>query len=162
MIKKRLFHNTVNGIIEKTPSYISPYLIGSNQKLPIIQESSSPINGLKEMKMGTQPIDDGNYIFTDSEKIVFLEKEPNAEKFFRPYINGKEFLNGKSRWILKLHDLQPNELRNLPEIKKRIIAVKLFRSKSNRKGTRGQFLKKIVGIHSYELWLLRTESGVNS
>jgi len=133
--EKRLFHNTDNGIVEKFTSYISPYLISGNQQLPIVKESSNPINGLKKMKMGSKPIDGGHYIFTDLEKEEFLNKEPQAESFFKPYINAKEFINGKSRWILKLH-IQPNKLRNLPEIKKRIAAVKLFRLASISEGTR--------------------------
>jgi len=134
--KKRLFHYDAKKIIEENPKYISPYLIGSNEYLPIVKETPKLLNGLPKIVMGSKPIDDGHYIFTDNEKSEFLVNEPAAESLFRPFVNGKEFLNNKSRWILKLHDVNPTELRNLPEIKKRMAAVKSFRLKSKSAGTR--------------------------
>jgi len=135
-LKKRLFHEEDKTIIEENPKYISPYLIGSDEELPIVTETSNAINKLPKMIMGSQPIDDGNYIFSDEEKNEFLKKEPDAILFFRPFVNGKEFLNNKSRWILALQKTQPKELKNKPETIKRINAVKSFREKSKRVGTK--------------------------
>ena len=134
--KKRLFFIENKKTIEESPIYISPYLIGAAEQLPIIKETSKSLNGLPPMKMGSKPIDDGNYIFTENEKIDFLCKEPKAESFFRPFVNAKEFMNNVHRWILKLHEIEPNELRNLPETKKRVALVKSFRLQSKSKGTR--------------------------
>ena len=129
--KRRLFR----GDMEENPKYITPYLFGADKKMPVVKGTASTINGLYEMKMGSQPIDGGHYIFTDLEKLAFLNKEPAAESFLKPYVNAREFINGKKRWILALHNAEPNELQKLPETMKRINAVKDFRSNSKRRGT---------------------------
>lgn len=134
--KKRLFHYIDEKIIEKNPIHISPYLIGSDHQLPLVKNTSKSLNGFTKVIKGSQPRDNGHYIFTDDEKMKFLAKEPNAEFLFRPFVNAKEFLNNNSRWILKLFDSKPHELMNLPEIKKCIASVKLFRSNSTSKETR--------------------------
>ncbi len=133
---KRLFHHDADNLTEENPKYISPYLIGSTKNLPIVAESSKPLNGLPSIKMGSKPIDNGHYIFTDDEKDEFLKKEPNAKPFFKPFVNAKEFLNGGNRWILKLHDIKPNELMKLSETKKRVAMVKSFRLNSKSLGTK--------------------------
>ena len=134
--KKRLFYPEIEKTIEENPNYISPYLIGSAEQLPIVKETSKSLNGLPRMRMGSKPIDKGHYIFTENEKTDFLSKEPNAKSFFRPFVNAKDFMNNTCRWILKLHEIKPNELKNLPEIKKRVALVKSFRLQSKSKGTR--------------------------
>lgn len=116
--------------------YLSPYLKGFSKKMPLVFESSNPINGLEKMKMGSKPIDDGNYIFTDSEKFEFLKIEPEAEKYLKPYITAKSFLHGNDRWILDLHNIKQNEFNKLKHIKKRVDAVIKSRANSKSMGTR--------------------------
>ena len=135
--KKRLFGYNENGnVVEDNPKYISPYLRGDLEYLPVVHETSKPLNGLSKIKMGSKSIDGGNYIFTDEERIEFLKKEPNAKSFLRPFVSAYDFLRGSHRWILVLHDIKPNELMRLPEIKKRVELVKAYRSKSTDAGTR--------------------------
>ncbi len=135
--RKRLFLYDDDGeTIEGNPEHISPYLVGSNKRLPVVVESSKNLNGLSKMIMGSKPIDDGEYIFDDEQKSKFLEKEPDAEQFMRPYINARDFLNNKNRWILALHDVEPIQLRRMPEVAKRVENVKKFRGKSISEATR--------------------------
>jgi hypothetical protein len=136
MDKKRLFYLAENKIVEENPKYISPYLIGSDIELPIVRKTSSSLNNLPTIIKGSQPRDNQHYIFTHDEKRSFLEREPGAEPFLRPYVNADGFLKNVSRWILTLQNIKPNELRKLPEIKKRVAEVKLFRSKSDSSETR--------------------------
>ena len=81
------------------------------------------------------PLDGGNLLFTDDEKIEFINNEPNAEKFIRPLVSAKEFLNGQKRWCLWLIDATPAELRALPNVLKRVKLVQDFRLNSSRKQT---------------------------
>ena len=134
--EKRLFTYSNEEILEENPTYISPYLIGSNKLLPIVKKSSKPLNGLPKLVTGTMPIDDNNYVFTDIEKKEFLEKEPESKFLFRPYLGSDQFLHSKKRWILNVHDVEPKKLMNLPETKKRIELVKSFRLKSKRVKTK--------------------------
>ena len=158
---KRFFQDD----IETNPKYISPYLISSDKPLGVVQKSSKPLNGLPEIKQGNQPIDDQAYIFKDVEKNEFLKKEPNAKKFFRRFIGAEELIKGKQRWILKLYDAEPSELRQLKHVQERIKMVKEFRSKSKSAQTRKmsktptQF-NKIVSIKSKFVAIPRHSSNI--
>lgn len=79
------------------------------------------------MSFGNMPLDGGNLILSDDEKIDFLIKEPNAEKYILPLVSAYEFLNGKKRWCLWLVDVEPNDLKQTPEVLKRAELVKKFR-----------------------------------
>jgi hypothetical protein len=79
------------------------------------------------MSFGNMPLDGGNLLFTDEEKNEFLLNEPMAKKFIKPLISAFEFLNGKKRWCLWLVDAEPNELKQMPEVLKRVELVKKFR-----------------------------------
>ncbi len=134
--EKRLFHMENKITIEEKYPFISPYLIGSKKYLPVVKENSNPINGLPKIVMGTKPVDGGNYIFSKIDKEKFLEIEPNATPFLKPFVGAKELLHGNMRSILSLQQIKPNELKKLPEVMKRVNAVKLFRLKSSKEATR--------------------------
>ena len=125
--QKRLFLTENGGVIELNPNYISPYLAGSKKILPIVKETPNPINGFPKIRLGTTPIDGGNYIFSVLEKNEFLIKEPDAKPYFRKYISGDDFLNKKHRYILCLENIKLDVLKKLPNICKRMELVKKFR-----------------------------------
>ena len=129
---KRLFLNDV----EHNPAYISPYLLGMSSKSPIVNTSTKALNGLPMMRLGTMPIDGGNYTFTKQEKEEFLRVEPRAAKYFRPYINADEFINGRQRWILFLRDTDPADMRRMPHVMERVRIVESMRKSSSREATR--------------------------
>jgi len=109
---------------------LTAYLFdGENLKNPhlLVNEAKKNQCGLPKMIRGVQPTEGGNYIFTEEEKSGFLQIEPQAEKFFRPFIGSAEFINNKCRHVLILQDASPHELNQLPEIKKRIEAVRKMR-----------------------------------
>jgi hypothetical protein len=88
------------------------------------------------MNFGSMPRDGGHFIFLEDEKEEFIKKEPNAKKWIRPYTGAQEFLNGYTRYCLWLNDIDPTELRNLPEVLKRVELVKKFRLESKASSTR--------------------------
>jgi len=135
--EKRLFwYEDLKGEPKETKhKAITAYLFdGEKLKNPhlVVQTHKHNLCGISEMVMGVKPVEGGNYIFTKEEKTAFLEKEPQAEKFFRPFIGSLEFINNKTRYILALQNASPKELNQLPEIKKRIQAVKEFRLNSKK------------------------------
>jgi hypothetical protein len=137
---KRLFSypNIKGDPTETTHAALTPYLFDAgtvNNRHLVVEEVSHPLCAVPQLVIGSKPIDDGEYIFTDSEKEVFLAAQPEAEAYLRPYIGSAEFINGQRRWILYLRDVPPHDLRALPQIKKRIAAVKAFRLKSTSPGT---------------------------
>ena len=82
------------------------------------------------------PLDGGNYLFTAEERTAFLQNEPHAEKWFRPWIGSHEFINRYYRYCLYLKDCPPNELRKMQECSKRVEAVREFRMSSSRASTK--------------------------
>lgn len=114
-----------NGKEKQEVKNINGYLV--NFKNIFIESRSKPLCAIPEMKIGNQPIDDGNYLFTEKEKTEFLQKEPMAEKYFKVWLGSDEFIKGKKRYCMWLGDCSPAELKNMPECLKRVEAVRQFR-----------------------------------
>ena len=139
--QKRLFsYPDINDEPEETRHVaISPYLFDatslSNPHLTVCEESK-PINGMTPLRYGSQPIDGGHYIFTVEERARFLAEEPDAEHLLRPFVGAREYLQGGDRWILTLHNTEPNTLACLPQVRKCISAVRESRLASKRAVTR--------------------------
>jgi hypothetical protein len=138
--EKRLFsYDDINGNpVETKHKVLSPYLFdasGLRDRHTVVEEASEPLVLVPKMKAGSQPLDDRNLIFECEERKAFLREEPNAEKFFRPYVGSEEYINGGERWVLSLQKASPDELRHLPRVLERLKAIREFRSKSKRKGT---------------------------
>jgi len=137
---KRLFsYPDVRGEAQETlHTALSPYLIDGSQ-LPdahlVVKEEARSLMGYPALIIGSKPIDDGQYIFTDAEKADFLAKEPEAVAFLRPFIGGHEFINGGQRWILTLQHASPRQLRSMPQVVQRIETVQQFRRASKSKPT---------------------------
>lgn len=113
---------------------INAYLLDADNI--VIESRTKPLCDVPSIGIGNQPIDNGNYIFSEEDKEEFIKKEPKSEKFFKRWFGSDEFINGKIRYCLWLGDATPNELAELPECCKRIKAVIDFRLSSSRKITR--------------------------
>ena len=138
--EKRLFsYPDINGEPEESRhGALSPYLFdagGLSDPHLVVRNENSPINGMPQLKTGVQMIDNGILTFKDPEKKEFLATEPEAEPFFRQYIGGDEFINGFHRWILYLRDIDPNELRRLPQVSARVAQVRSYRAARRRPST---------------------------
>lgn len=114
-----------------TAHNISPYLVEGADM--VILNRSKPICAVPEVGIGNKPIDDGNYLFTTEERDAFIRREPRSRKWFRRWLGSAEFLNGWERWCLWLGDCSPNELRQMPEVMKRVEAVRRFRLASKKR-----------------------------
>lgn len=115
-------------------SNISPYLVEG--QTTFVESKNSPLCYIPDMGIGNKPIDDGNYLFYEQEMLDFLNREPQAKKYFRTWIGSKEFLHGYKRYCLWLGECPEEELELMPESKKRVKAVKKFRLASKSVGTR--------------------------
>ena len=137
---RRLFSYTdlKGDAVESRHAAISPYLFDSGRLANphlVVRETPSPLTGWPPLLSGSQPIDDGNYIFNDAQRATFLEAEPTAGRFLRPYVGSREHIQRRQRWILALQEAEPNDLASMPLVVRRMRAVKAFRSRSKRKGT---------------------------
>lgn len=108
-----------------TVNNISPYLTDGGN-IAIVNRSK-PLCDVPEIGIGNKPIDGGHYIFTTEERDNFIVAEPGSSPLFRKFIGADEFLNGGERWILWLGNTPPSTLTALPNVLKRIEAVKQVR-----------------------------------
>lgn len=115
-------------------SKINPYLIEGD--VIFVENRRKPLASVSEMFRGSQPTDGGNLILSEEEKDRLLEKEPQAEKFIRPFLMGADFIKRRPRYCIWLVDAQPSELRKCPMILERVKKVKEFRESSRKAATR--------------------------
>ena len=139
--KKHLFsYPDINGEPQETlHAVLSPYLFdagGLADPRLTVREESRPINRMPQLRYGSQPIDGGQTIFDAEERAAFLEVEPDAAPFLRPFVGAREYLQGGERWILALHDAPPATLSRLPHVRERVAAVREYRLTSKRAVTR--------------------------
>ncbi|MCB1194207.1 MAG: class I SAM-dependent DNA methyltransferase [Leptospiraceae bacterium] len=113
---------------------INPYLVEGNDL--VILKRREPLCDVPKIIFGNMPNDGGHFLFTEEERINFLNIEPNANKFFKEFLSAREFINGVKRWCLWLEDISPSELKGLPEIIKRVELVKKVRKSSSRETTK--------------------------
>ena len=81
-------------------SNINPYLVDAPDL--VLPRRSRPLCDVPQIGIGSQPIDDGNYLFTQEERDSFLKIEPSAAPFFHRWLGAIEFINGFERWCLWL------------------------------------------------------------
>ena len=129
--EKRIYNPDGTEIVAKN---INPYLVEAENIF--LESRTTPICKVPQMSSGGKPVEGGNLIFTEEEKIDFLKKEPKAEKYFRKFMGSDDFINNRSRWCLWLFGVAPNELRSMPSVMKRIEAVREFRLASVKEATR--------------------------
>ena len=139
-LDRRLFtYEDINGEpLESIHAAITPYLFdGGSLANPhlVVREEGRPVNGLAQLLTGSQPIDGGHCIFDAEERLAFLDAEPDAAPFLRPFVGAREYLQGGKRWILALHDASPTLLARLPHVRERIAAVRAYRLTSKRTST---------------------------
>jgi hypothetical protein len=74
-------------------------------------------------------------LLDDAEKESLIKAEPQAAQWIRPFMGAEEFINKTARWCLWLVDCPPKELRLMPEVMKRVQAVKDMRLASTKAAT---------------------------
>ena len=101
-----------------------------------VESRTKPLCDVPQIGIGNKPIDGGNYLFIEEEKLAFLAKEPQAAKHFHHWYGADEFLYGAPRYCLWLGDCSPTELFSMPECLKKVQAVRDYRLASKSPGTR--------------------------
>ncbi|MDO8366717.1 MAG: hypothetical protein Q7T20_07975 [Saprospiraceae bacterium] len=119
---------------ERKAKNINPYLVEGNDLVVIKRRTS--ISNAPSISFGSMPNDGGHLLLTDEEKATLVNQEPEAEKWIRPLLSAREFLNGEKRWCLWLVGIQPHELKQLKLVSERVAKVKKLRDESNRDATR--------------------------
>ena len=123
-----LFENGNKKIVKN----INMYLLDSEDIF--IESRKDALCDVPEISKGFQATDNGYLILNEEEKEDLLVKEPSAEKWIRPYSMGVEFIKNTPRYCLWLVDIKPNELQQMPLIKKRVSDCKKWRESATKTG----------------------------
>ncbi|MFZ2170447.1 MAG: type IIL restriction-modification enzyme MmeI, partial [Methylococcaceae bacterium] len=113
---------------------INPYLVDAPDV--VVVSRSTPICAVSKMINGSKPTDGGNLLLTSEENTVLLAREPQAEKWIRPYAMSDEFINNIERYCLWLVDCPPDQLRKMPVVMERVELVRKMRTASTDSQTK--------------------------
>lgn len=113
---------------------INPYLVEGKDFA--LLKRTTPICDVPTMDYGSMPNDGGHLLLNVNEKSELIKKEPKAENYIRHFVMGEELINSLSRYCLWLEGIQPQELKSLPEIAKRVDLVYKTRNLSTRDATK--------------------------
>lgn len=122
--------STINGYLTDAPDVF-------------IEKRHQPLRDVPKIFFGNMPNDSDRkkqiphqFVFTPEEKDAFLQIEPNAEKFIRPFVGADDYINGKIRYCLWLKNARPDELRKCPRVMERVQKVREIRLSSTASATR--------------------------
>ena len=122
------------GAFETHPRNINPYLIDA--PTVFVKSSGKPVCNVSRLTKGNQPTDGGNLILEPEEAKALVAAYPECEKWVRPYIGAKDFLNGGRRLCLWLKSVDTNLIWGVPPVAERLKRVSEFRAASSAAPTR--------------------------
>lgn len=114
--------------------HINPYLTASNDVF--VSSRSKPLCDVPILVKGSQPTDNGNFLFSEEEKNDFILREPRSALFMRKFLGGREFLNAIPRYTLWFVSADMSIVRKCPLLLERLNAVQEFRLRSTKEATR--------------------------
>ncbi len=117
-------------------SNINPYLVEapnvvvSSRRTPIAPDA-------EKMDFGSMPNDGGHLSDISPEEARSIrENDPTAAKYLKRIVGARELIHNEERYCLWLEGVNPSDLRNSPELSKRVSAVRALRSDSKREATK--------------------------
>ena len=133
--RKRLFdYDTAQGTPQlREVETINAYLVAGPNVL--MRDRPAPLGG-PAIGYGSFALDGGHYTLDRRERDQLLAACPAAESFVRAFVGGKELLHSKARFCLWLVDATQEQIEAMPEVAKRVEAVKDWRSTRARPETR--------------------------
>ena len=114
-------------------AHINAYLIDAPDIF--IEPRQKPLCDVPQMLNGGKPTEGGFLILTEEEKDELLRVNPTAQKFVRPYMMGKDFIQRKTRYCLWMVGASPSDIRQCPKVVERINEVRKYRLASPKAAT---------------------------
>lgn len=100
-----------------------------------IEAKSKPLCEVPILQNGGKPTEGGFLIMTADEKNALIQANPLAQKWVRPYMMGKDFIDRKTRFCLWLVGANPCEVRQCNQVMMRIENVRQYRLASPKVAT---------------------------
>lgn len=117
----------------KSVSQISPYLVEGSDIY--VTKCSHPMTQVTPMDFGSKPVDGGHLFTNYTERHAIIDKDPNAERFIKPFLNSEEFINGKLRYCIWIEDTDANDAKQIVPLSKRLDSVAMMRAASKKAQT---------------------------
>ncbi len=121
--KRVIFDNNQKISVTK----INPYLVEADDI--VIERRKTSLCHQIEMETGNRPADGGHLIIEADDYEDFINKEPSSIKYIKRLTGSDEYINNIKRYCLWLVGVKPSELRQMPEVMKRIDACRNDRLK---------------------------------
>jgi len=115
---------------KKIAKNINPYLIDSPNIL--ITSTQSPINGMPDMCMGSNPVDGKNLVVTSEEARKIISQNMNATKYIKRYLGGNDIIQDTFRYCIWIEDDELDGALEIPFIKERLEKCKDYRKNAGR------------------------------
>lgn len=94
----------------------------------IAEPSDCPIcRNAPAIMAGNRPADGGHLIINGGDYSDFIKREPKAARYIKRFMMGYEFINNTPRYCLWLVGANPDEIRSMPLVNKRVEACKADR-----------------------------------
>lgn len=115
---------------KKEVKNINPYLADGENI--IIEKLNKPLSFKEKLIVGCRPNDNGNLIFNKIEYEEIISDNSILKECFRPFIGGKEFLEGTKRYCLWLNEELYEKYKDVDIIKNRIEKNRLYRKNKGK------------------------------
>lgn len=128
--QKRIFDE---GQIEEV-THINAYLMDAPD-VWIESRSSKPPEGMPKLTKGSEPTDNGQLFLTSSEREYFISQNPELERFIKPFIGAKEFVDDPvgtySRYVFWFVNDKDNLSQKEPSLNERFETIRNYRLKNS-------------------------------
>lgn len=115
---------------------ISPYLISGDETFVVVRDNPLSTE-MRSMVSGSMPRDGGNLILSLDESRELKSTIAKANALLRGFVGSQELVNNRNRKCLWILDQELEDAERIPEVRRRIEAVRKFRNESSAKTTKG-------------------------
>lgn len=125
-VRQKMLYNADGEIV--LAQNINGYL--KNAPNVFIQNRSKKMNSEQCLvTQGSQPMEDGQLLFTKEEMREFVRRYPDTRQLFRQMLGSREFLNDiePTRYCLWLDNVEPEAYQDNPDIVERIKHIREYR-----------------------------------
>lgn len=115
-------------------NHINPYLVDAADV--VLFNRRSPICRAPELSFGSMPNDGGYLLIEPEDKPTVIKSDPTIKRLIRTFFGSVEYINGIDRSCFWLVDIPPTQIRQHPELTRRITEVRRTRLESDRDATK--------------------------
>jgi hypothetical protein len=126
-----------DGDFSRSVSNINAYLI-EGADIFVESQPAPQTKFMPPMLTGSVPNDGGNFLFSSSELDELRTRYPTVTDLLKPYLGSQDFIRGQIRFCLSIDESEVEHARSIPEISRRLDAVRALRLNSPKKETREQ------------------------